>query len=337
MNIKKQKIVIATPLFPPDIGGPALYAEMFSRVLLKDGHDVSVVSFGSLSKFPTGLRHLSYLLKLIPSIIRADVVYILDTFSVAVPTIILCHLFKKKSIIRVGGDFLWESYVNRTKEKMLLSEFYDEERELTFKENSIFDLTNFVFKYVNKIIFSTEWQKNIYLDAYNIDEDKVHIVENIYTTRSQRNIVPKNRVILSPSRDIFLKNKEGLKQAFDIVKDRFFDAVLDTETSTQAELLNRINEAYMIVVPSFSEVSPNIVLDAISLGVPCVVTKDCGMKDLFGDIVVWIDPKDPKSIAEGIEMLMDSRTYSEYMFRMSKFEYSRSEDIVAQEFLDIAL
>lgn len=333
--MKQHTITIATPLIPPEIGGPALYAEIFSRLWSQEGHRVSVVSFGILRKFPTGIRHLMYLCKLIPSIIRSDVVFALDTFSVALPAIILGHILHKKVIVRVGGDFLWETYVNRTKEQILLSEFYNEERKFTFKENAIFDLTNFIFQYADTVVFSTEWQKNICLKAYALDTERVMVIENAYPLRAQRNIVPKNRIILSPSRNVFLKNKQGLKKAFELVKERFFDSILDTKTSGRVELLSRISEAYMVVVPSFSEVSPNLVLDAVSLGVPVVATEDCGIKDRFSDVVVWVNPKDPQSIASGIETLMDAKMYSEYMARMSKFSYTRSEEEVAQDFLAI--
>lgn len=333
--MKRHTIVIATPLFPPDIGGPALYAEMFSRIWSAEKNVVSVVSFGSLRKFPTGIRHVLYAFKLLPSLIKADVVFVLDAFSVALPAVILGHIFNRKIIVRVGGDFLLETYVNRTKEHVLLSEFYNEERQLTFKENTIFDLTKFVFQYANKVVFSTEWQKEICLKAYGLDPQKVSVVENAYPARAQRNIVPKNRIILSPSRNIFLKNKIGLEKAFAKVKDRFFDPVLDMQTSTHEELLARISEAYIVVVPSFSEVSPNLVLDAVSLGVPVVATEDCGIKERFSDVVLWVNPKDVQSIASGIETLMDAKAYSEYMARMSKFAYTRSEAEVSRDFLNL--
>jgi len=333
--MKRYTITIATPLFPPDIGGPALYAEMFSRMWSQEGHDVSVVSFGSLKKFPTGLRHILYLFKLLPALIKADVVYALDTFSVALPVVVLGHILRKKVIVRVGGDFLWETYMHRTEEPVLLSDFYNEERPLTFKENTIFDLTNFIFQYADLVVFSTQWQKDIFLKSYSLDAQKVLVIENAFPSRAQRNIVPKNRIILSPSRDIFLKNKKGLEKAFAIVKERFFDPVLDVSVSSRDTLLSRMSEAYMVVVPSFSEVSPNMVLDAVSLGVPVVATEDCGIKDRFSDVVVWVNPKDPQSIASGIELLMDAKTYSEYMARMSKFAYTRSEKDVATDFLNL--
>ena len=331
--MKKYRITIATPSFPPHIGGSALYAEIFSRLWSLKGHNVRCVSFQKLQKIPTGLRHIVYIVLLIPSVIYTDAVVALDTFSVALPAVLIGKLFHKKVVVRVGGDFLWETYLNRTKEKIFLSDFYTPSRRFTYKERIIYTLTDMMFRYADTIVFSTEWQKHIYEKAYTLDMSKVSVVENAYPVRSRRNIVPKNRTILSPSRNIFLKNKQGLQEAFDIVKERFFDVELDTRISTHTELLQRMSNAYMVVIPSFSEVSPNMLLDAVSLGVPVVATKDCGIKDRFSDVVVWVDPTNPQDIASGIELLMDAKMYSEYMARMSKHTYTRSEDEVAEEFL----
>jgi len=335
--MKPLTITIATPLIPPQVGGGSLYADVLSRQWRGSGHTVHMVPFGSLIRLPTGLRHLLYLFRLLPKVFNSDVVYVLDTFSVAVPAVFLCHILKKKVIVRVGGDFLWETYVNRTREKILLSEFYTEERQFTFKENTIFDLTNFIFQHASKIVFSTDWQKDICTEAFDLDMTKVYVVSNIFAVRTKRNLIPKNRIILSPSRSIFLKNKVGLTQAFVLVKERFFDAELHTAISTHEELLRRMYEAYIVVVPSFSEVSPNTVLDALSLGVPVVATSDCGMKERLEDLVVWVDPKSPEDIARGIETLMDVKVYSEYMARMSKFSYLHTEEMCAKEFLDLSL
>lgn len=333
--MKKHRIIIATPSYPPQLGGPALYAETFSRIWEKQGCDVRVVSFGSVLMLPPGIRHLVYICRLFFAMTQADVVYVFDTCSLAAPVVVLGRLLRKKVIVRVAGDFLWESYVNRTQEKILLSEFYTEPRPFTFKENTIFDLTSFVFQYAHVIVFSTQWQKDIFLNAYTIDTAKVVVIGNIYMDHTKRNIVPKERLLLSPSRDIYLKNKEGLEKAFWMVKDRFFDVTLDTSISSHTVLRERIDAAYAVLVTSLSEVSPNMVIDAVVRGVPVVATEDCGIRDILGDTVIWVNPKDPEDIARGIETLMDAKVYSEYMARMSKFSYVRSEEQVAQEFLNL--
>ena len=49
------KILIATPLYPPDIGGPATYAKILEDELPKQGVTVSVVSFHVVRHLPKGL------------------------------------------------------------------------------------------------------------------------------------------------------------------------------------------------------------------------------------------------------------------------------------------
>jgi glycosyltransferase involved in cell wall biosynthesis len=335
MAKNKIKIVIATPALPPEIGGSSFYAEMLSGAFLAEGRDVSVVAYGFLKKLPTGLRHIFYAAKLLPSVLTADFVVALDTFSAAVPTVFVSRLFGKKIIVRVGGDFLWEEYAERTRQPILLSEFYSGKRNFSPKEKCIFNLTKFSLQKSSAVVFSTDWQKNIFAEAYGLDSAKIFVVENIYPQNEKRTVAPKNRIILSPSRDIFLKNKIILKKSCDSLKEKFPEIVLDTRISGRAELLSRLIGSYCLIVPSLSEVSPNIVLDAVSLGVPVAVTEDCGLRNRLQNLVVWIDPRKSESVAEGLAELMDEKIYDEYLFRLSKFSFVRSPKIVAEEFISI--
>ncbi|MDO8590908.1 MAG: hypothetical protein Q7R65_02930, partial [bacterium] len=108
------KILIATGIYPPDIGGPAQYAFNVEKVWKNWGHQVDVRSFRFERMFPTGVRHVIYFFKCFPSALRAVFILVLVTWSVALPAIFLGWLLRKKTIIRTGGDFLWESYVERT-------------------------------------------------------------------------------------------------------------------------------------------------------------------------------------------------------------------------------
>ena len=123
------KILITTGIYPPKIGGPAQYAKNLKEAFEKMGHIVSVKTYNIDDKIPTGIRHLYFFLKILPKIIWSDVVFSLDTFSVGLPTVLASKIFNKKCIIRTGGDFLWEQYVERTKNKILLRNFYNTEIE----------------------------------------------------------------------------------------------------------------------------------------------------------------------------------------------------------------
>jgi glycosyltransferase involved in cell wall biosynthesis len=336
MNTNKgYKILIATGIYPPEIGGPSFYAKMLSETFSGEGHAVSVATYGALKKIPTGLRHFIYALKIIPSVLTADFVVALDTFSVAVPAVFVSRLFGKKIIVRVGGDFLWEEYVERTHEKIFLSEFYKKHNEFSKKEKYIFRLTKYVLKNASSVVFSTEWQKNIFTKVYCPDASKVSVIENVYGKQAQRNIIPKEKIIISPSRDRFLKNKSGLDTTFSILEKRYLDIAFDKNIYSHDELKKRLLQSYCLVVPSFSEVSPNIVLDALSYGIPCVVTIDCGIYDRIKDLVVWVDPKSPQSIADGIATLLDAGAYNTYMSKISKFSFTHTPKDIAAEFISL--
>src|SRR3989344_982317 len=123
----EKRILITTGIYPPKIGGPAQYAKNLKEEFEKMGHIVLVKRYGPEDKLPTGVRHLFFFFKIIPAIYNSDMVVSLDTFSVGLPTVLAAKIFGKKCIIRTGGDFLWEGYVERSRKKVLLSDFYNTE------------------------------------------------------------------------------------------------------------------------------------------------------------------------------------------------------------------
>src|SRR3989338_6966992 len=164
------RIFIATGIYPPKIGGPAQYAQNLKEALEKLGHRVAVKTYGIEDKLPTGVRHLFLFFKIILNVLKSDIVFALDTFSVGLPSVLACKIFNKKGIIRTGGDFLWEQYVERTKRKVLFRDFYQTEKDnFSFKEKIIFKLTKWTLKNTSKIIFSTSCQRDIFVKAYEIE------------------------------------------------------------------------------------------------------------------------------------------------------------------------
>ena len=140
------KILIATGIFPPDIGGPAQYAKELAEEFLRQGHKVKVLAYKFKKKLPTGIRHLFYFLRLFFSLGGIDLIIALDTFSVGLPTILAARIFGKKTILRTGGDFLWENYVQKTGNPLTIKDFYDKKPKLSLKFKLVFSLSKFVLK-----------------------------------------------------------------------------------------------------------------------------------------------------------------------------------------------
>ena len=98
------KIIIATGIFPPDIGGPATYSETIAEELTKRGFDIRVITYADRSKnqearikkqeydiirisrgYPKGLRHFLYFRRVLRATKGADVVYAQDLISAGLP------------------------------------------------------------------------------------------------------------------------------------------------------------------------------------------------------------------------------------------------------------
>ena len=307
-------ILIATGIYPPEIGGPAEYAKQLDKALYEQGFRVSVVTYGSLKRFPTGIRHFLYFLRFFFKTFSTDYIIALDPFSVGFPALLYAKLFRKKIVVRIGGDFLWESFAERTKEKVLLSDFYTKPRNFNFKEKTIFKIISFVLKNVDKVIFSTKWQRDIMQKPYNIILDKTEIVENFYpkTSHIKNVFTTEKKVFLSPSRDIFIKNKKTVEEAFSMVQKNYPNIELDTKTLPHSMLLEKIKNSYAVIVASLSEVSPNLVFDAFQCGVPVIVTKDTGISEYIKNLAVFVDPLSVSDISSGIIKLLDSEIYNSY-------------------------
>lgn len=107
------RIVLATPLFPPDIGGPATDAAAVSLSLTHAGMESVICTFGTVRDLPRIVRHVWYARALFRSSRGASGIVAFDTVSVGVPAMIIARLRRIPLIVRVPGDYAWEQGVQR--------------------------------------------------------------------------------------------------------------------------------------------------------------------------------------------------------------------------------
>lgn len=332
----QRKWLIATPSLPPAVAGPAQYAAGIGGELERRGEEVRTVAYGALEHaLPPLVRHKVYALRLASSALRSDIVFALDTWSVGVPALLVARIFRKKYLVRVGGDFLWESYVERTGEKVPLSEFYQNIRPLSLKEKLIRKGTGYLLSRADAILFTTTWQRDLWQKAYRFDDARAHVLENVFPPRETPS-APAHRTFVAAGRAIRLKNMETLRSAFRTVQERHPDIALDERQLPPAEHLARIARCYAVIVPSLSEVNPNTLVDAIRFGKPFIATRDTGALARLGTIGVFVDTRDEASLERAIESLLDPRLYEETASRIRAFTYVRTWDDIADDVARIA-
>lgn len=325
------RIFIATGIYPPTIGGPSQYAKNVKIEWEKKDHKVKVRTFRFEHHLPSGFRHFYYFLKIIPEVLWCDFVFALDTFSVGLPTVLAAKMLGKKVIIRTGGDFLWEQYVERTGKKVLFRNFYTQEKnKLSKKEKVIFNLTKWTLRNASKVVFSTEWQRGIFLQAYNLDIKDTAIIENYYGPK-EGNFSPQNNIFIASSRNLVWKNLDIAKAVFSRIKS----ASLFLDNMPFDEFQNKIKKSYAVVLVSLGDISPNLILDAIRYNKPFICTKEIGIFDRIKDIGIFIDPLNEKEIENAVIKLLDKEEYEKWRQKIRNFNFTHTWEQITQEFLEI--
>ena len=101
------KILIATGLYPPQIGGPATYSKLLKDELPKHGIDTEILPFREVRKWPKIVRHFIYFLKVLQKGRNVDVVFAQDPVSVGLPAMLASKILGKIFLLKIVGDYAW--------------------------------------------------------------------------------------------------------------------------------------------------------------------------------------------------------------------------------------
>ncbi|OGF23147.1 hypothetical protein A3D45_02985 [Candidatus Falkowbacteria bacterium RIFCSPHIGHO2_02_FULL_42_9] len=300
------------------------------------GHQIEVLSYRMEKKLPIGIRHILYFFRVIWNLNKVNLIIAFDTFSVGVPAALAAIIFNKKIIIRTGGDFLWESYVERSGNLVTLRQFYDIKPVLNLKEKIVFILSRYILRKSAAVVFSTAWQKEIFEKYYGLNSRRNYIVANYFAAEKPGEETVRAKRFLWAGRPIRLKNLERLKQAFNQARKIRPELSLNIIQGRPYEkLLEEIKGSYAVILPSLSEISPNFILDAIGCGRPFIMTEESGYYEMFKSIGIFIDPLDEEDIKNKILFLADDKNYLEYKDKVKNFSYKHTWSEIAGEFMNI--
>jgi glycosyltransferase involved in cell wall biosynthesis len=325
------RILIATGIYPPEIGGPAFYAKNVADALRSKGVEVDIATFGTLKYLPTGIRHFALFLKMLPAMKRADHIIALDTFSAALPAYFGAKVFGKKMLVRTGGDFVWEQYIERTGDLLPLPDFYEEHKPLSLKERIYFALTKFLVARVT-MIFSSSFQRDIWLKPYGLAIENTHVITNAIA-ESFVSKKPKKKNFLFYGRDLKLRNKKKLLQAFQNAKKQVPSIALEVGQVPQKELIEKIRAGYCVIMPSISDITPNYILDALRCGKPFILTKYSEYAQTYAQFGLTVDPLDSDDITAKIIQMCDKKTYADFVQQIAAAPLVRTYSDLADDFI----
>jgi glycosyltransferase involved in cell wall biosynthesis len=142
----------------------------------------------------------------------------MDATAAGLPAALAAKFLRKKFLIRIGGDLLWERAAESGVFVGSMDDFYKSKKYLSFKP-LIFKVIKFVLKRADKIIVTAENLKPIYADYYGIDENKIEVIPNAFVKYEADESVKdrKEKVILFAGRLVKYKNIDKLIEVVNVI------------------------------------------------------------------------------------------------------------------------
>ncbi len=346
------KILITTGIFEPEPGGPAIYTARLADKLVLAGHQVSVITYSDKNRYDFDknytypvkrikrsnklLNYFKYFFAVLKNLKKCDLVYSLDYSSAGLPVYLATRIIRKKYIIRIGGDFIWEKYINTGNKPITLEQFYNDKIFLQYKR--FFNLSKRVVQGAVKIIFNSDPLRELFAKYYSLDANKL---ETIYNPIPVFENIPKresiNKEIVYFGRLIKVKNIKSALIAFaeynkdftfTIIgkgpeKNSLIDLVKKLDIAgrvnfisemRQDELLKKIVNSYYFILPSWTDISPNQVYECLSIGLPVLMTKE-NFLPINTSNWIKIDPSSLDDIKNKMKSLTDPKFYEDFSKR----------------------
>lgn len=170
------KLVIATPLYPPEIGGPATYAKLLALGLPSKGIEVELVKFSEVRHLPKFIRNYVYYRRVFAAARDANAVLALDPVSVGLPALKAAQKAGKPFVVKIVGDYAWEQGQQRFGITQTLDEFVRTE-EVSLPVRLFRRVQTYVAQSAAKVIVPSEYLKGI-VGAWGIPNENIEVIYN---------------------------------------------------------------------------------------------------------------------------------------------------------------
>jgi glycosyltransferase involved in cell wall biosynthesis len=222
----------------------------------------------------------------------ADIVYAFSSVSCGVPMMI-AGLKKPKKLLRLGGDFLWERYTDKGGRRTL-KEFYQRFPLLRA-------IMGRILKTFDHIVFSTVFQQELYQRFYkhlpvnSVIENAVPAKEvTEHTRHAPLRVLFMGRFVRFKNLPALLTAVAGLphvrltlvgdgpvlKKAQALAKTLpIFPRVTFLPPATGADKDHILREHDLLILPSLTEISPHMAVEARASGLPVLLSQETGLSD----------------------------------------------------------
>lgn len=311
------KIQFVTGIFPPDIGGPATYVPKVASALVRQGHQVAVLTLSEVAggadcypftvmRIPRGLfkpwRFVSAIAALVRAGRSADLLFVHGLY---LETALANFILRKPLVQKWVGDWAWEHALQRG---WVTSSFEAFQKEWSGWRAQCFKaLRSFCARRADALIVPSRYLART-LAAWGVVPEKItpihNAVEGQIAAPAKIPLAGKIKIVTA-GRLITIKQIDRIIEAVARIEDIGLVIVGDGSERPRLEALARglgvleriyfagqrtgeetlalLAAADVFVLNSTHEGLPHVVLEAMSVGVPVVATAVGGTPEVVRD------------------------------------------------------
>lgn len=368
------KIILATGIFYPDVGGPAIHVRKIAEALVEGGHRPIVLAYGDYEgpnnfnfevkrvsrKLSSWRRWWKYFWLVLTSSFGAQAIYAFNLSTAGLPVFIAGKLLRKKILIRVPGDPIWERVVESGKRFVTIQEYYEQgfyrkDRPLVFKA------IRFILPRFDAIVFYSSMLRDLYEKYYGAPAAKIQIITNPVSKRNGQGVIlPGEPTVLFAGRFVAYKNLEMVIRTFDKVRSKFgrgrlilvgdgpdkekLAGLIKTLPSAesiqmipkvnQEKLFEYIRSATFGIGPALTEFNPNFILECLSFGQPVLLSRGNGLTVRLPEEFLF-DPKNREELELKMSQFFDEEFCRRARVLVTGLDLSQTWEKVLDTHLDL--
>lgn len=309
------EILVVTGIFPPDVGGVATVAVRLVEDLAALGYSVRVITFSEEAFIRGNVLAISRECSLVQRYLRlffvlsrhttsSSIVVVTDSISTGLPARMAQIVRRYRLVIRLGGERSWENAVESGRMFVTLREYWA--RGLGGWRQVLFAwYYRWFFAGAERLIFVSQLLQTCLTSVITLTRPPV-IVPNTVETKA-RAVPPKlssgtvrwlfvGRMVRVKNLAFFaqvVRRCEDEGQLFELVclgdgpdEDclKGLKPVRCLGSQPAAEVKRFMETADVLVLPSLTDIYPNAVVEALSYGLPVVMTTEHGLPEGYRGI-----------------------------------------------------
>ena len=334
------KILITSPIIPPEIGGPATYVSQLAGSLARK-HGVTIITFTkspiSISgvnivsipqfNFPLGsfFRQVSLLLQLAKHLPQSDLVYCQGPIVVGVATTLVAKLFHKPLLLKFVGDIPWETAQLNHHTNKSLEGFY--RSPLTSKYSILNRFQESSLHLADIVITPSNYLKTFLTKHHGLKPNKITVISNAISVNS--NTVSKlSNQLIYVGRLVPWKNVDQIIEAVSIArrqkpwkllivgigpdKPKLLETTKKHQASSWVEFAGvlskpktqeQIARSQGLILYSLYEGQPHVIIEALTLGTKVIVSDIKPNREILRQNGQYAPLHSPNALATQIKLL----------------------------------